>query len=68
LWRLATAEDFHNAHRPAAFRARFSKCERNDLGGWRVSLFGRFRPEQCADLGNIGLAACAGEQNLLSID
>ena len=65
--RLFPASEYlNNAHRPATIRARFPKCERNDLGGWPVILSGYSCAEQRADLGDIGLAARAGEQTIVA--
>jgi len=63
---LPSAERLNNAHRPAAIGALFSECERNDLGGWRVFLFGRFGPEQGSDLCDVGLAASTGKQAIVA--
>jgi hypothetical protein len=40
LWFLAPPEGLDDAHLPAAVGAWFSQCERDDLGDWRVILFG----------------------------
>ncbi len=45
---FAAAEYFNDAHGAATVRAWFSQCEGDDLGGWRVILFGYFCPEQPA--------------------
>ena len=63
---LATAEYLDDAHRAAAVWAWLPEGERDDLGAWRYIRRWRFRPEQCTDLRDIGLAACAGQQAVMA--
>ena len=63
---LTTAEGLNDAHRAAAVGAWFSECERDDLVRWWIAGLRGFRPEQGADLREIGLARGAGEQTVVA--
>lgn len=63
---LAPSEGLNDVHRATAIGAWFSECERGDLGGWRVVLFGALRTEQYANLCYVGLSSGTGEQTIMA--
>lgn len=63
---LATPEGLHDAHLLTAIGAWLAQCERGDLGGWRVILFGGLRAEQGPRLCDISLSPGTGEQSIVA--
>ena len=66
LWFLAAPEGLDDAHDPAAVRAWFSECERDDLRVRLWFLFGLLRPKQASDFCYIGLSTGAGQQTVVA--
>lgn len=63
---LAASEGLDDAHYVAATGAWFSQCEGDDVGGWRVILFGGLCTEQYANFFDTGLSLRAGEQTIVA--
>lgn len=65
-WFLPAPEDFDDAHRAAAARARLAQSERYGLSSLLRFLFGRGLHKQTADAGDGGLAGGAGQQAVVA--